>query len=239
MQTMKNIPIKGFIETSFVDWEGKISSVIVFPRCNFRCRYCHNSELVLRSENIENIDFEKIMQRLSSLKGWVDGVCVSGGEPTLQPSLKEVVKAVKREGFLVKLDTNGSNPKVLQGLIDEGLVDYVAMDVKSQLDESSYCKVTQSPNMLGEVKKSIRILLEGEIKYEFRTTVVPTIHQREDILKLAMELNGADRLRIQNFRPSDTIIDPALKKIKPFPDAEICFLQQRVNDIIGEHPVTD
>ena len=228
-----------FQKFSLIDYPGKISAIIFTQGCNFRCPYCHNPELVNPELFTETLEEEAIFSFLRKRKNKLDAVVITGGEPTLQPDLMEFAEKIKEMGYLVKLDTNGSNPELLRKLINRALVDYVAMDVKSQLDESSYCKVTQSPNMLGEVKKSIRILLEGEIKYEFRTTVVPTIHQREDILKLAMELNGADRLRIQNFRPSDTIIDPALKKIKPFPDAEICFLQQRVNDIIGEHPVTD
>ncbi len=229
----RDISIKGFIETSFVDWDGKICSVIVFPRCNFRCRYCHNSDLVLRADVLQDIDYDEIMQRMADLKGWVDGVCVSGGEPTLHSCLPGVLRDIKDRGFLVKLDTNGSSPEVLKHLIDECLVDYVAMDVKSPLDENSYCKVTQTPHMLDRVKKSIRILLQGKVQYEFRTTVVPSVHSRQDIIRLAGELNGAARLRIQNFYPSDTMIDPALKNIKQFPEQEIACMQEQVNSIIG------
>ena len=232
MTPFKDISIKGFLETSFVDWPGNICSVIVLPSCNFRCRYCHNTDLVLRPGELENIDFHSILKRLSELKGWIDGVCVSGGEPTLHSSLPKVLSALKKEGFSVKLDTNGSNPKKLLSLMEDGLVDFVAMDVKSSLDETSYCTITQTPHMLESVKKSIRILLQGKVPHEFRCTVVPSYHGAEDIYKLAMELNGAKRLRIQNFNPTQTL-DPSLQTLKPFAEADICHMQEKVNKLIS------
>jgi pyruvate formate lyase activating enzyme len=147
--------------------------------------------------------------------------------------LPKALLFLKNEGFLTKLDTNGSNPLILQALIKAGLIDYVAMDVKSCLDEASYCKVTRAQNMLQAVKKSIQILLEGSIKYEFRVTVLPSFHCPEDIYKLAKELNGAARLRIQNFNPSETILDPALKTLRPYSELEIDLMQKKVNQLIA------
>jgi len=232
MDNIRDIPIKGFLEASFVDWPGRICSVIFFPQCNFRCRYCHNADLVLRPDALEDIGFDSIIKRLSDLKGWIDGVCVSGGEPTLHASLPKVFSALKKEGFLTKLDTNGSNPEALHSLIEEGLVDYVAMDVKSSLDETSYCKIIQTSNMLESVKKSIRLLLKGVVQYEFRFTVLPSYHCPEDIYNLAVELNGAERLRIQNFNPSQTL-DPSLKTLEPYSDGEIDLIQKRVDKLIS------
>lgn len=232
MEKIKNTSIKGFVETSFVDWPGKICSVIFFSGCNFRCCYCHNADLVLRPEALADIDFESIIRRLSDLKGWIDAVCVSGGEPTLHSFLPAVLSDLKKEGFLTKLDTNGSSPEVLRGLIQDGLVDYVAMDVKSSLNEINYCKVTHVPHMLEAVKKSIRLLLEGRVQYEFRSTVLPSHHGLDDIYKLAMELNGAARLRIQNFNPSSPL-DPGLKSLKPYSDRDIDLIQQRVDKLIA------
>lgn len=231
MESAAKIPIKGFLETSFVDWPGKICSVIFFSQCNFRCLYCHNAELVLQPDTIKTIGFDTIMQYLSSQKGWIDGVCVSGGEPTLHPALPLVLAALKEKGFLTKLDTNGSNPEVLQSLLSEGLVDYIAMDVKASLNEKSYCKITQASDMLGLVRKSIRIIIDSGIEHEFRCTVLPSFHNIEEIVEIARELNGAHRLRIQNFRPDHTL-DPDLKSHQPFTDEMIDNLQQRVNDII-------
>jgi len=109
MEDLTKVPVKGFIETSFVDWPGKICSVIFFPKCNFRCCYCHNSELVLKHENLEDIDFDSILVRLSDQKKWIDGICISGGEPTLYSELPEVFSIIKKEGFQTKLDTNGNS----------------------------------------------------------------------------------------------------------------------------------
>jgi len=235
MEHLQKIPIKGFIETSFVDWHSKICSVIFFPRCNFRCRYCHNADLVLHPDALENVGFDTITKRLAELKGWVDGVCVTGGEPTLSPHLSDVLAAVKKQGFLTKLDTNGSNPERLQHLIQDGLVDYVAMDIKSSLDERSYCRITQTPNMLESVKKSIRILLSGQVEHEFRCTVLPSFHGAEDIYRIAQELNGAARLRIQNFNPSSTILDQSLCSLQPYSDEDITIIQARVDELISMH----
>lgn len=230
---LDRIPIKGFFETSFVDWPGKLCSVIFFPHCNFRCRYCHNADLVLRSDILENVNYKTISKCLSRLRGWIDGVCVSGGEPTLHFLLPELLSDLKKKGLLTKLDTNGSNPEVIDLLLEKNLVDYVAMDIKSSLDEASYCKITQTPNMLKSVKRSIQLLLKGSVQYEFRLTAVPSYHQPEDIYKVAMELNGATKLRIQNFNPSETIIDPSLQTLKPFSDQEIDMIQQKVDKLIS------
>jgi pyruvate formate lyase activating enzyme len=231
MDSAATIPIKGFLETSFVDWPGKICSVIFFSQCNFRCRYCHNARLVLQPETFTTIGFDTIMQYLNGQKGWIDGVCVSGGEPTLHPSLPLVLAALKEKGFLTKLDTNGSHPGVLQTLLAEGLVDYIAMDVKASLNETQYCAIIQAPDMLAAVKKSIRIIIDSGIEHEFRCTVLPSYHNPEEIVEIARELNGAHRLRIQNFKPEHTL-DPDLQSHQPFTEEMIDSLQQRVNDII-------
>ncbi|MEI6126809.1 MAG: anaerobic ribonucleoside-triphosphate reductase activating protein [Pseudomonadota bacterium] len=231
MQRLKKLPIKGFIETSFVDWPGKISSVIFLSRCNFRCRYCHNAEIVLRHETIKNISFAVILQYLAAQKKWVDGVCISGGEPTLHEDLPFVLEVLKHEGFLTKLDTNGSNPDILQSIIAGGLVDYIAMDIKASLNESSYCRITQADNMLTLVKRSIRILIDSGIQHEFRCTVLPSYHGPEEIINIARELNGAQRLKIQNFNPTHTL-DPELKSHQPYSEEMIDHIQQQVNAII-------
>jgi len=231
MERLKKLPVKGFIETSFVDWPGKICSVIFLSRCNFRCRYCHNADLVLRHDALKNISFNFIMQYLTTQRRWVDGVCVSGGEPTLHEDLPFVLAVLKHEGFQTKLDTNGTNPDMLRSIIDDGLVDYVAMDIKSSLDETSYCKITQAENMLSLVKRSIRIIIDSGMKHEFRCTVLPSYHDPEEIMNIARELNGAHRLRIQNFNPANTL-DPDLQSHQPFSEEMINDIQQRVNDII-------
>ena len=233
MHTIRDLPVKGFIDTSFVDWAGKICAVMFFPLCNFRCPYCHNADLVLRPDDIKTIEIESIFARLDDLRGWIDGVCVTGGEPTLQPRLRRLLEVLRAAGFQTKLDTNGSNPDVMRDLIDAGLLDYVAMDVKSCLNENSYCKVTNvAESMLSRVRTSIDLLIEGRVDYEFRVTVVPAYHGPEDIYQLARDLSGAARLRLQNFKPGASILDPALKTVSPYTPEDLANLQLRVDELM-------
>ena len=225
------VPIKGFLETSFVDWPGKICSVIFLPDCNFRCRYCHNAPLVLEPESLKNVDFQDILTYLAENKGWVDGVCISGGEPTLHDSLPTILAEIRNLGFTTKLDTNGTKPAVLKSLITAGLVDYIAMDVKAPLDEQSYCAITQSATMLDEIKESIRLIISSDIQHEFRCTVIPSYHQPHEIVRLAKELNGAQRFRLQNFNPHHTL-DPDLCAHQPYDERVIHELQQQVDALL-------
>ena len=193
--------IKGFLDVSFVDWDKKVSSVVFVGGCNFRCPYCHNVNLVLRPETLETIPFEFIQEQLQKQKGWIDGVCITGGEPTLYSSLPEFCQKIKKMGLLVKLDTNGTNPALLKELIDRKLVDYVAMDVKAALDPEGYSKATgvQAEKILEKVKESIKILMESGIDYEFRTTVVPTIHTVKDVEQLCSQIKNCKKYVLQKF----------------------------------------
>ncbi len=209
------IEIKGFLETSFVDWPGKICSVLFLPHCNFRCPYCHNHTLVFHPEQYATIPLTDIQNRLASFKDWIDGICFTGGEPTLHDGLPFLVREMKRQGFLVKLDTNGSNPQVLERLVEKGEVDFVSMDVKAPLDPFSYQRAAGLPVDLKLVSKSIEILKRGEIEYEFRMTVVPGLHREEDIKTLGDQLRAGRRLVLQNFNPEDPM-DSSLKGIRPY-----------------------
>ncbi|MCX8045125.1 MAG: anaerobic ribonucleoside-triphosphate reductase activating protein [Desulfobacterota bacterium] len=233
-----SVPVKGFIETSFVDWPGKICSVIFLPYCNLRCRYCHNAALVLEPENITTVEKNRIVSYLAANRGWIDGVCVSGGEPTLHASLPMLLAELRRMGFATKLDTNGTRPDVLRMLIQNGLLDYIAMDVKAPLDEESYCAVTQSQNMLAAVKESIQVILASGIEHEFRCTVLPHFHDPDSIVEIARTLNGAKRLRLQNFNPGETL-DPDFEQMQPYADDLICNLQQNVDAVLGVQPETN
>ncbi len=208
--------IKGFIEVSFVDWDGKLSSVIFLPNCNFRCPFCHNANLVLHPEKLETIPFERVIENLKRQRGWIDGVCITGGEPTLHKSLPELCSQLKKLGFLVKVDTNGTNPAMLKELMDRGLVDYVAMDIKTSLTGKKYSKAigVNTEEMLGNVKESIKLLLGSNMDYEFRTTVVPTLHDEEDIKQICRSLRGCRKYVLQKFDVSlgKTTIDPDFMK---------------------------
>ncbi len=217
--------IKGFIDVSFVDWDGKISAVMFLPNCNFRCPFCHNLNLVSNPENIETIPFEQVENQLEKQRGWIDGVCITGGEPTLHSNLPELCSRLKKMGFLVKLDTNGTNPAMLKELMNKGLIDYVAMDIKAPLTAEKYSGASgvEAEKLLQNVKESIEALLESSIDYEFRTTVVPTIHDLEDIKQICCSLVGCRKYVLQKFDVSlgKETLNPEFMNLKPFTDEEM------------------
>jgi pyruvate formate lyase activating enzyme len=210
--------IKGFIPTSLLDWDGKIVSTLYTPYCNFRCPYCQNAELVLNPKRLETIPFEVIEDYLTKNKKWIDGVCLTGGEPCMYKDLPEFIQKIRKLGVLVKLDTNGGFPIMLQDIIKKKLVDYIALDIKAPIDLSSYSKSTgvKNPKILEKVKKSIKLIMNSRIDYEFRTTVVPTLHKEKDIEKIAKFIKGAKKYALQNFSNKGEILDPQFKNVKPY-----------------------
>jgi len=235
-------PIKGFIETSFSDWPGKVVSVLFLPLCNFRCRYCHNHELVLLPDQYPNLGLKEILASLRERKGWIDGICLTGGEPTLHPWLPYLIYEFRSASGLtssgdplgIKLDTNGTHPEVLQKLLEEGLLDYVAMDLKGPLRVNRYAALSGVPldaAGLARIQASIQILLTGKVDFEFRTTFVPTLIEEEEIYHLAGQVRGARRYTLQNFNPRDAM-DESLKKVRPLDEQKLRRMQERVNEII-------
>jgi pyruvate formate lyase activating enzyme len=222
------------IETSLIDWEGKIVSTLYLPSCNFRCPYCYNCDLILHPENFPNISQRKIDNFLLERKDFIDGICMSGGEPTLYPNLPAYFKKLKDKGFLIKLDTNGTNPKLLKNLIDFELVDYIAMDIKSSLDFDNYFKATgiKDKMMMEKVKDSIEIIMNSKIDYEFRTTIVPLLHSEETIMEIARYISGAKKYVLQNFSPLEKTLDPSFQKIKPYSDEKIQEFVEKVKRYI-------
>lgn len=211
--------IKGFIETSFVDWDGKISSVIFLPGCNFKCVFCHNHKLVFNYKDLPDIPWNEIKKKILHHKGWIDGVCISGGEPLMEPCLVPLIEEIRNMDFLVKLDTNGSFPDELKLLFDKKLIDYVAMDLKAPLDER-YDRITQTKVDLSKIRESIALILKSNIGYEFRTTMVPGYSGKDELTAIAKEIKGAEKFILQNFNPQDTLcVD--LKKIQPYTEMEM------------------
>ena len=222
------------IETSLIDWEGKIVSTLFVPSCNFRCPYCYNCDLILHPENFPDISHREINNYLLERKDFIDGICMSGGEPTLYPDLSAYFRGIKSKGFLIKLDTNGTNPKLLKNLIDFGLVDYIAMDIKSSLDFDNYSRAAgiKDKMMLAKVKESIELIMNSKIDYEFRTTVVPLLHSEEAIVKIARYISGAKKYVLQNFSPLEKTLEPSFQKIKPYSAEKIQELSEKARKYV-------
>ncbi|OGD35515.1 anaerobic ribonucleoside-triphosphate reductase activating protein [Candidatus Atribacteria bacterium RBG_16_35_8] len=222
------------IGTSLIDWEGKIVSTLYVPSCNFRCPFCYNCGLILRPDNFKNIPQKEIDSYLLERKDFIDGICMSGGEPTLYPDLPSYFKEIKNKGFLIKLDTNGTNPKLLEDLLKFRLIDYIAMDIKSSLDFDCYSKAAgiKDKILLERVKDSITLIMNSETDYEFRTTVVPVLHTEENIIEIAKYISGAKKYVLQNFSPLEKTLDPSFQKIKPYSDEKIQELSEKAKKYV-------
>jgi len=212
------VEIKGIEKFSSRDFPGHISSTVFLGGCTFRCPYCHNSELVLRPETIQTMPVDIFLSYLDGRKGWLEAVCFTGGEPLLHEEVEDLVRVVRERGLLVKLDTNGSFPDRLEGLLTAGLLDWVAMDVKAPLER--YREVTRSNVDVESIVRSADILRNSGLRHTFRTTVVPGFVGKEDVVKIGEWLNGAANYLIQQFVPQTTI-DPAFLEVKPFSRAEL------------------
>ncbi len=214
------VEIKGLQKTTLLDYPGRVACIVFLGGCNFRCPFCQNSELVLDNKSLPTIPREVFFKFLKERVGKIEGVVITGGEPTIQPDLPEFVKAIKGLGFLVKLDTNGTNPEMVAELIKQHLINYVAMDYKGPLDK--YYKYTNTTNTTNNsitknIKKTIETLIKSGIDFELRTTVVPTLHTKEDLIKMAKELRKLPmKWFLQPFSPHKCL-DPEFQKIKPYP----------------------
>jgi pyruvate formate lyase activating enzyme len=222
--------IKGFIKTTFIEYPGKIASMIFLPGCNFRCSFCFNPELVLDPESIKDVDEKEVFDFLEKQKKWIDAVVISGGEPMLHEDLPELARKIKKLGLLVRIYTNGTNPEMLKLLMKENLVDSIAMDIKAPLTEDDYERVTCAKGFLKDVKESISLIMKSEVDYEFRTTVVPNIITESDIEEIAKAIKGANLFVLQRFIP-EKALDDKLKKLNTQSDEEM----QRLADIARKH----
>lgn len=196
--------IHGFNKTTLLDYPGQVASTVFTGACNFRCPFCHNSDLVLDPSSQPAVSEEEIFDHISKRKGIITGVCITGGEPTLQADLPEFIRKLKSFGVKVKLDTNGYRPEVIKNLAKEKLVDFFAMDIKSSLedyDEAAGVSVDTS-----KIRESIDFLINGGTPYEFRTTVVRELHDSKTFEKIAALLIGAERYYLQGFVDSDRVM---------------------------------
>lgn len=214
---------------SLLDYPNKVSCILFTRTCNFRCPFCHNGLTLLEDFETE-ISFDDVISFLKKRQGILDGVVISGGEPTLMPDLADKIRVIKNLGFLVKLDTNGSNPDILLDLLEEGLIDYVAMDIKNSInkyDLTAGAKVNHE-----RILKSIDILKSSGVEYEFRTTLIKEFHSKEDMYEMGKMLEGHKNLYLQKFQISDGVIN---KNLHPVDEDEansfVDILSQYVDNV--------
>jgi len=219
--------IAGLQKMTLLDYPGKVACTVFLPGCNFRCPFCHNGGLV-EGEIPEIMEDEELLQFLRKRKGLLDGVCITGGEPTMQPGLPALMAGIKELGYLVKLDTNGYRPEILKGLLDEGLLDYVAMDIKaSGINYGRACGLSQPD--ITKIEESVEILKKCEIPYEFRTTVVKGIHDAQEFETIGKWLSGCRVYYLQAFRDSGAIL--GLHNYESFSKEEM----EQMADLAGKY----
>lgn len=210
--------IGGIQNSTLIDYPQKIASVVFTQGCNFRCGYCHNPELLSASKTYGITTTDEYIAFLKTRLGKLDGVVITGGEPTLQSGLYEFIHKIKNLGFSVKLDTNGTNPDILNKLIRNNLLDYIAMDIKAPLRK--YTQITNVNVSIKDIKNSIKIIIKSNIEHEFRTTVIKSQISPEDIIEIGKIINGAQRYYLQKFIPSK-ILDINLLNEKTYTDREL------------------
>lgn len=235
MAVKEDFGIKGFIPLSMLDWDGRLVTTIFMGGCNFRCPFCHNSSLVLENDSMPDVSINRIEKVLVSKYGWVDGVCITGGEPTINGKLPHLLEHISNLNYQVKLDTNGTQPNIIQKLIENSLISAIAVDIKTSFHK--YAFATQKPDLSDRVKKSIELLIDsedkGKLEVYFRTTVVPTFVEREDVLRIAQHLgeSGAKHYTLQQFNPK-TVMLPAVSNIRPFTHDFLEELAQEASKLV-------
>lgn len=217
--------IAGIQKMTLLDYPGRVACTVFLPGCNFRCPFCHNGGLLESSPQGE-IEPTELLEFLKKRRDLLDGVCITGGEPTLQPQLRDLITNIKKLGYCVKLDTNGSRPKVLRKLVEDGLVDYVAMDVKNSPE--MYRQTTGTEDLvIQDIEESIRFLSLGNVDYEFRTTLVDELHSEQSVMEMGQWIerlaapNKAKRLFLQPFVDRESVLfsglnSPSFEKIEEY-----------------------
>jgi pyruvate formate lyase activating enzyme len=211
--------IGGLQKLTLIDYPGKVAATVFTAGCNFFCDFCHNPDLVLvkKTGEFPFMSEEEFFWWLERKVGLLEGICITGGEPTVHNDLPDFIRGIKNLGFLVKLDTNGTSPEMLEELIKENLVDYIAMDIKAPLEK--YHKFSNLQLDLEKIKRSVE-LVKKMPEHEFRTTLIPLFHEKKDILNIAKWITGARKYVLQQFRPDKTL-DPGSAMLVPYPDKKI------------------
>ena len=212
--------IKGLQKLTLLDYPGKIACTVFLGGCNFRCPFCHNGGLVFGKDSDGIMSVDELLAFLDSRRGRLQAVCISGGEPTLHPDLPKLIGEIKSRGFEVKLDTNGTNPAMLSSLIADGLIDYVAMDIKNSTDkyaetaglggkcrmQNAKCRIESAELIIEKVKGSATVLMQNRVDFEFRTTLVKELHNSEDIESIGRWLSGTEKYFLQTYRDEGDLI---------------------------------
>ncbi len=214
--------IHGLNKVTLLDYPEHVAATIFLGHCQFRCPFCQNGGLVLRPEEEEHFSEEEVLAFLKKRSAVLEGVCITGGEPTLAPDLEDFIRKIKALGYEVKLDTNGYRPEVLKDLVGKGLLDYVAMDIKSSL--SGYEKAAGKPGLqLEKIQESVDFLLTGTLPFEFRTTIVDELHGEKEIQEIGQWIKGAPAYFLQVYQDSDLVLEdwcspPSKEKLEAFAD---------------------
>lgn len=215
--------------TTLLDYPDKVAAIVFTWGCVFRCGFCHNPELVCQSP-AQELSIESVLDFFTNRVGLLDGVVITGGEPTIYPDLPEFIRAIKKLGFLVKLDTNGTNPEMLEQLFKEKLLDYVAMDIKAPL--ANYAVAAGRPVDTAKIERSIKLIMTSGVPYEFRSTILPRLHTSEDIVAMAKLIAGAPRFYLQTFRDSGKLVDVSFHGEKAFSPEEMEQLSAAARDFV-------
>ncbi|MBN2299500.1 MAG: anaerobic ribonucleoside-triphosphate reductase activating protein [Deltaproteobacteria bacterium] len=216
-------------KTSLIDYPGKISMIIFTLGCNFSCPYCHNPELVDPGRFLDPIPEDEVVAFLKKRAGQIDAVVITGGEPTIQADLIKFMEKLKDMGYLIKLDTNGTNPEMLRKAIDKGIVDYIAMDIKAPL--KMYDAITRTVVDTNSIKSSIQLIMDSPIQYEFRTTVSKSLLNTEDIMHIGHMIKGARTYVLQKFIPSKHVDQCFIHEIS-FTDDELMNIKKELDSLV-------
>ena len=229
--------VAGLVRSSLIDYPGQVAAVVFTQGCNFRCGFCHNPDLISSQFPVPSSQYadKEVIEFLKTRVGKLDGVVITGGEPMVQPDLIEFIKDIKALGFLVKLDTNGSNPIMLKQVIDAKLVDYIAMDIKGPLEK--YMIICGYSNTK-VIQESIDIIKTSGVTYEFRTTVLPHFHELTDLRIIGKMIEGAPLYTIQGFRPQ-IVLDKLLERAKSFSKTELVEIRNEIAPFVSRVVIHD